>query len=56
LFIDIGACIGEYAIWMANKPLPTVAIEPVNYERSLRSRLNNAINGISPYLLGAAGK
>ena len=31
LFIDIGACIGEYAIWLANKGVPSIAIEPVNH-------------------------
>lgn len=31
LFIDIGACIGEYCIWLGNKGVTCIAIEPVNY-------------------------
>lgn len=31
LFIDIGACIGEYTIWLANNGVSSIAIEPVNH-------------------------
>lgn len=57
LFIDIGACIGEYAIWMANKRIPTVAIEPVNYDAIIENLgWNNAINEYITIFACAAGK
>lgn len=31
-FIDIGACIGEYDVWLAGKGIPCVAFEPVNHK------------------------
>jgi FkbM family methyltransferase len=31
LFIDIGACIGEYDIWLAKQGVRAIAIEPVNH-------------------------
>jgi FkbM family methyltransferase len=31
LFIDVGSCIGEYAIWLGSKGIKCIAIEPVNY-------------------------
>jgi len=30
-FIDIGACIGEYCIWLSKNGVQTYAFEPVNY-------------------------
>lgn len=32
LFIDIGACIGEYDIWLAKQGVRAIAIEPVNHQ------------------------
>ena len=32
VFIDIGACIGEYCIWLAKAGKKCIAIEPVNFE------------------------
>ncbi|QEH42579.1 FkbM family methyltransferase [Chitinophaga sp. XS-30] len=32
VFMDIGACIGEYSIWLARKGVKCIAFEPVNYE------------------------
>lgn len=32
LFIDIGACIGEYDIWLAKHGVRSIAIEPINHE------------------------
>jgi FkbM family methyltransferase len=32
LFIDIGACIGEYCIWLGEYKVNCIAIEPVNYK------------------------
>lgn len=31
-FIDIGACIGEYCIWLSKMGIKTYAIEPINHE------------------------
>jgi FkbM family methyltransferase len=30
LFIDVGACIGEYCIWLGNQGIQCVAVEPIN--------------------------
>jgi FkbM family methyltransferase len=30
LFIDVGACIGEYCIWLGNYGIQCLAIEPIN--------------------------
>lgn len=41
-FIDIGACIGEYCVWLAGKGIPCTAFEPVNYLGAEENiRLNN---------------
>src|SRR5215210_6017440 len=32
VFIDAGACIGEYCIWLAKLGKKCIAIEPINYE------------------------
>ncbi len=32
VFIDMGACIGEYCIWLAKEGKYCIAAEPVNYE------------------------
>ncbi|NLR60186.1 hypothetical protein HGH93_18885 [Chitinophaga polysaccharea] len=34
-FIDIGACIGEYDVWLAAQGVPCIAFEPVNYKVKL---------------------
>ena len=43
VFIDAGACIGEYCIWLAKLGKRCVAIEPVNFEAVRR---NVALNGL----------
>jgi FkbM family methyltransferase len=45
LFIDIGACIGEYAIWLGKQGIPCIAIEPVNHAAIME---NIALNTIAP--------
>lgn len=45
LFIDIGACIGEYAIWLSRQGVRSIAIEPVNHAAI---RENIALNNINP--------
>jgi FkbM family methyltransferase len=43
VFIDAGACIGEYCIWLAKEGKRCIAIEPVNFEAV---RKNIALNGL----------
>jgi len=51
LFVDIGACIGEYSIWLGNEGITCVAIEPVNFPAILTNLSFNpkAINKVSLY-------
>ena len=44
VFIDAGACIGEYNVWLAGLGKKCIAIEPVNYEGLRR---NVELNGLS---------
>lgn len=44
VFIDVGACIGEYCIWLAKEGKHCVAIEPVNH-KGLTD--NVAMNGLT---------
>jgi FkbM family methyltransferase len=43
VFIDAGACIGEYSVWLAKLGKRCIAIEPVNFEAVRR---NVALNGL----------
>lgn len=43
-FIDIGACIGEYCIWIAQKGIKTMAIEPVNFKAINRNIIINQLD------------
>lgn len=43
-FIDIGACIGEFCVWLAGKGVRCIAFEPVNYEAA---KNNIELNGLS---------
>jgi FkbM family methyltransferase len=43
VYIDIGACIGEYCIWLAKLGKKCIAVEPVNFE-AIRS--NVELNGL----------
>lgn len=43
VFIDAGACIGEYCIWLAKMGKRCIAIEPVNFDAV---RKNIALNGL----------
>lgn len=43
VFIDVGACIGEYVIWLAGQGKKCIAIEPVNHTALRR---NIALNGL----------
>ena len=43
VFIDLGACIGEYSIWLAKEGKQCIAVEPVNY----KGLINNVkLNGL----------
>ena len=60
-FIDIGACIGEYCIWMGKSGIKSFAIEPVNYkaiERNISLNLRDLRNlvEILPFALGGEYK
>jgi FkbM family methyltransferase len=50
VFIDAGACTGDYVVLMANKGLRCIAFEPVksNYENLMR---NISLNGLSDKIL-----
>lgn len=45
VFIDIGACIGEYCIWLGRKGKKCIAIEPVNYEAVKENVALNKLEG-----------
>ena len=57
VFIDIGACIGEYDIWLARHGIYCIAFEPVNHE-ALRENilLNQLENRIKVYPFGLGSK
>lgn len=57
LFIDVGSCIGEYAVWLGCKGVRCIAIEPVNYDAIEENiRLNNGCGGNVEVLKCAVGK
>jgi len=57
IFLDIGACIGEYSIWLANKGKFCVAVEPVNWEAlSNNVRLNSLEEKIKIFPCGVGEK
>ena len=43
VFIDVGACIGEYDIWLAKKGKRCIAIEPISYEGLRRNISMNKV-------------
>lgn len=54
-FVDIGACIGDYSIWMANEGMKVTAIEPdpENYAMLRENiRLNMQFNKIKTFNIG----
>lgn len=52
-FIDIGACIGEFCVWLAGKGVNCIAFEPVNYEAARENfRLNNVEDKVKLYSCG----
>jgi FkbM family methyltransferase len=56
-FIDIGACIGEYSIWLGKKGISCIAFEPVNYAATEENiRLNDASAKVKLYKCGLGEK
>lgn len=56
VFIDIGACIGEYCIWLAKLGKKCIAIEPVNHAAVTKNVGLNKMEGsvkVFPYGLGS---
>lgn len=59
VFFDVGACIGEYCIWLARKNYPCFAFEPVyeSYQMVLKNiALNNLSDKITPFNYGLGCK
>ena len=46
IYIDIGACIGDYSIWLAKKGLKVYAFEPV-HENFNQLEYNVKLNGLN---------
>lgn len=56
-FIDIGACIGEYDVWLAGLGVPCIAFEPVNYKAVQENlALNNAADKVKLFACGLGNK
>jgi len=57
VFIDVGACIGEYSIWLAGLGKKCIAIEPINYLAMVRNiRLNGLDECIMTFDCGLSNK
>lgn len=57
VFIDAGACIGEYCIWLANLGKKCVAIEAVNFEAIQKNvSLNNISDKVQIFACGLGNK
>jgi FkbM family methyltransferase len=57
VFIDAGACIGEYCIWLAREGKRCIAIEPVNHQ-AVRNNitLNKLENKVKLFPVGLGSK
>ena len=56
VFIDIGACIGEYCIWLALQGKKCIAVEPVNFEAVRKNVSLNKLESmvqVYPYGMGS---
>jgi FkbM family methyltransferase len=57
VFIDAGACIGEYCVWLAKKGKRCIAIEPVNFEAVRKNvALNILENRVKVFACGLGNK
>jgi FkbM family methyltransferase len=53
VFIDVGACIGEYCIWLAKEGKRCIAVEPVNFKAIEKNvRLNGMEDKIQVFACG----
>ncbi|SHL35801.1 methyltransferase, FkbM family [Chitinophaga jiangningensis] len=56
-FIDIGACIGEYDVWLAAQGVHCIAFEPVNFKAIEENlRLNGMSDKVKLYACGLGSK
>ena len=57
VFIDVGACIGEYCIWLSKLNKKCIAIEPVSFAALKKNiKLNEACNKILAFNCGVGDK
>lgn len=57
VFIDLGACIGEYSIWLAKEGKRCIAVEPVNYKGLINNiQLNGLQDRIRVFPCGVGDK
>src|SRR5882724_195686 len=57
VFIDAGACIGEYAVWLAKLGKKSIAIEPVNFEALKKNiTLNQMEDHVQVFAVGLGSK
>jgi FkbM family methyltransferase len=57
VFIDVGACIGEYCIWLSQHGKRCIAFEPVNYKAVQKNiQLNGKENMIKLFPVGLGSK
>lgn len=57
VFIDVGACIGEYCIWLSHFRKRCIAFEPVNFKAIEKNiQLNNKQNLVTAFPFGLGSK
>lgn len=57
VFIDVGACIGEYSIWLARNGKRCIAIEPVSYEGVRKNvEINKLGDKVTVFACGAGDR
>lgn len=57
VFIDAGACIGEYCVWLAKAGKRCIAIEPVNFEAVRKNiALNKLENRVQVFACGVGNR
>ncbi len=52
VFVDIGACIGEYSIWLAGMGKKCISIEPVNYNALMENKALNKSENVFTWHCG----
>ena len=57
MFIDAGACIGEYCVWLAKNGKRCIAIEPVNFDAVRKNvSLNRLEDKVKVFACGLGSK